>query len=149
LLTLAAVEAGEQHVFRLELGFQGAVEQAAACGAERDEMAAAVVVVALAGNEPRIFEGVEQGHEDARVDVHLAAKLYLTEGSIRVKQAKQLKLARLQVVGRVRVAQRAHGVLPKQREEQAGTGPTRVQNAHIRGGCSGSSHDGSISRSRQ
>src|SRR4051794_37524849 len=66
LLTLVVVERGEERVFGFFLRTRGAGELLLAGRGEGDQVAAAIVGVALAGDESVGFERVEQRDEHAR-----------------------------------------------------------------------------------
>ena len=83
-------------------------------------MAAAVVGVALAGDQAVGFERVQERDEDAGVDAHCLYELALREGAVVVQQAKDLELPGFEVVCGVRGAQAVHRLLPEQRQQQAG-----------------------------
>ena len=111
LLALVVVEGGEQLVLGGALGSGSGGEVLAACGAEGDDVAAAVGGVALAGDVPVGLQGVEQGHEHAWVDTHDLAQLLLARGSVVVEQAEEVELAGAELVGGVGSPESAHGRL--------------------------------------
>jgi hypothetical protein len=98
LLALVRREAGEEFVFGFALGSGGAVEVLLAGGGEGDDVAAAVGRVAVAGDPPVVFEGVEQLDEHAGGDAHEVAELALGHGAAVVQEAEQVELPRGQIL---------------------------------------------------
>jgi len=129
MLALAMVKAGEELVLGSALGVGGGGEVVAAGGAEGDDVAAAVGGVALAGDVPVGLQGVEQGHQHARVHPHALTQFLLARGSLVMEQAEQVELAGAEVMGGVGVPESAHGRLAQQSQQQPGAGSALVDDA--------------------
>jgi hypothetical protein len=129
LLALVGVEGGEQLVLGGPLGLGGGGQVRGAGGAEGDDVAAAVGGVALAGHVPVGLQGVEQGHEHARVHPHDLTQLLLAHRPLVVEQAEEVELAGAEVVGGVGVTESAHGRLAQQGQQEPGAGSALLDDA--------------------
>ncbi len=115
---LSIGEADEQLVLGLALRGCGGVELAFAGRGEVHDMAAAVGGITVAGEVAGSLEGVEQGHQNARVHVHGAPELTLGQRAPVVQQPEQVKLAGGDAGSGVGGAETAHRVLAEQGEQQ-------------------------------
>jgi hypothetical protein len=119
LRALGLGEAGEQLVFGVALRLRGAFELPFTGSGECDDVPAAVGWIAFAREVAVSFERVEQGHEDARVDVHDRAELALGHRATIVQESEQVELSRRQPVLGVRRPQSPHRLLAQEREQES------------------------------
>jgi hypothetical protein len=129
LFPLVVIEAGEELVLGGALGVGGGGQVGGAGGAEGDDVAAAVGRVALAGDVPVGLQGVEQGHEHARVHPHALAQLLLARGPMIVEQTEEVELAGAEVVGGVGIPESAHGRLTQEGQQEPGAGSALLDDA--------------------
>jgi hypothetical protein len=131
LFALLVVKTDEQRVLSFALGLGGETELLLTRSSEGDDVTAAIRSIALAGDETVGLQGIEHGHQDARVGTHRLAKLRLTHRSAIVQQTKQMKLTRRQMLSSVRVAQAPHRDMTQQRQQQTGTRASLLQNSTL------------------
>jgi hypothetical protein len=118
---LCVAQADEQRVLGVALGLGGAVEVPLAGRGEGDEVTAAILGVALAGDEVIGLQRVEHRDQNAGVGPDGLPELGLAHRPVVVEHAEQMKLAGRQMAGGMGIAQSSHRDMAEQSQQQPGT----------------------------
>lgn len=123
------LKAGEQLVLRVALGPRGGDKPPPSPWGQRHEVTTPVDRVAPPGEQAVGFERIEPGDHDARICLHRLTELLLAHRPVFVQKAKELELARRELVAGVRRPQPPHRVMPEQREQKPRAGAELLQQA--------------------